>query len=317
MRTPTLVVVLALGGALNAGILADPVSVSTSGASIAPFGAASLGLRRQVSSETNSTWPRSYGAPEHDPPPSDCAARSEFSPLGGSLDVADEVIFRARLPDLLEETRAGVTLLGRHGGFENNTYCMYFGSCDDEGVPRTQTSETYLPCPSNRRMHASKWLLGAATRSLPGALGSQGDNNVFCRLSKIVARYAEREIIPHLSGVTDAKCVVQELFSNLQTSGAYTNPHVHADDVLGAIFYVDAPPGTRLCYDDGRGTPERARWDEYDPGMVRDVGRGHVAASRGDLIVAPLGWLRHWVPPVRVDGAVPVRTAVVLNMACL
>lgn len=135
-----------------------------------------------------------------------------------------------------------------------------------------------------------------------------------------------------------------------QKPGAYTAPHFHGDDALGAIFYVDAPPGrhtctvrtyartpvhicvypqhwlthvscilgsTRFCYDDATGTPQRARWEQLDPLMVRSLhsqGRGHVEPEAGDLVVMPAGWLRHWVPPIRGDA---VRTVVVLNMVCL
>ena len=106
---------------------------------------------------------------------------------------------------------------------------------------------------------------------------------------------------------------------NVQKPGGYVNPHVHADDALGAIFYVDAPPReTRLCYDDGAGTPQRARWEEFDPRMVRSLrghgGRGYVEPAAGDLVIMPAGWLRHWVPPIEGDS---VRTAVVLNLVCL
>ena len=41
--------------------------------------------------------------------------------------------------------------------------------------------------------------------------------------------------------------------------------------------------------------------------------RHHVEPQTGDLILAPVGWLRHWVPPVDADG----RTAVVFNVVCL
>ena len=81
---------------------------------------------------------------------------------------------------------------------------------------------------------------------------------------------------------------------------------------------MDAPPkSTRFCYDDATGTPQRARWEEFDPAMVRSFeppgAKRFVEPERGDLVVVPAGWLRHWVPPI--DGG--VRTVVVLNMVCL
>ena len=87
------------------------------------------------------------------------------------------------------------------------------------------------------------------------------------------------------------------------------------DDFYGAIFYVDAPEGTRFCYDDSLGTPARERWETYDPALVGPLAetRHHVEPQTGDLILAPVGWLRHWVPPVDADG----RTAVVFNVVCL
>ena len=102
------------------------------------------------------------------------------------------------------------------------------------------------------------------------------------------------------------------------TSSRYTNPHVHADDAVGAIFYAATPAeGATLCYDGGQGTAARARWAALDPAMVRAIpGRRHVSARPGDLLLAPLGWLRHWVPPLDAAGAA-ARTVVVLNAACL
>ena len=88
--------------------------------------------------------------------------------------------------------------------------------------------------------------------------------------------------------------------------------------MLGAIYYVDASSeSTRFCYDDARGSPQRARWDELDPAMVRSLPheRGFVEPERGDLVVIPAGWLRHWVPPIAESGS--VRTVVVLNMVCM
>lgn len=101
---------------------------------------------------------------------------------------------------------------------------------------------------------------------------------------------AEKAVLPSLTGRTDTKCVAQETFVNIQKPGGFTVPHFHSDDALGAIFYLDAPPGsTRLCYDDAEGTPQRERWEKYDPRMVRSPGRGYVEAVAGDLIIIPVG----------------------------
>ena len=40
----------------------------------------------------------------------------------------------------------------------------------------------------------------------------------------------------------------------------------------------------------------------------------HVDAAVGDLLLAPVGWLRHWVPPIDGDST---RTAIIFNMVCL
>lgn len=248
--------------------------------------------------------------PGRDPPPSDCGEEAAFAPTAfAGVDAADGVVFRTRLPALVASARSAVGELETAGGFANATHCAYFG-CTTE----TKSTEAYLPCPSSRRLLAPRWLAGASALDPP--LGDRGDGNALCRLATAAAELAGGAVLPALDASRhDAKCVVQELFATVQTKGGYTNPHAHADDLIGAVFYAETPEtGATFCYDDGAGTDARARYERYDPALVRDLpGRRHVVAREGDLLLAPLGWLRHWVPPS--PGG--TRTVVVLNAVCL
>jgi len=248
-------------------------------------------------------------APPSNPSSGDCGPRADFVDGPDGAAVADGLLFRRRLPEFVEDARTAVAALD----FRANEWCVYFGTCDDGDAPRTRTSKTYLPCPSQRRLLAPRWLAGAAQSMLPGDLGAS-DGNALCRLAREVTAAIADVVLPSL-GEARRSCVVQELFANVQDRGAWTNPHVHDDDFYGAIFYVDAPEGTRFCYDDSLGTPARERWETYDPALVGPLAetRHHVEPQTGDLILAPVGWLRHWVPPVDADG----RTAVVFNVVCL
>lgn len=264
------------------------------------------------------------GEPPRSLPTAACGARADFVPLARvddahELDVAEGVLFRLRLPELVPRARDAIDALARARAFDCNAYCAYFGSCESAAMKRlSKTSDTFWPCPSDRARMAPHWLRGAAADGPPGdELRAQGDGSALCALARAATAAAERAVLPALDPDRERpRCVVQEAFANVQKPGAFTDAHVHADDALGAIFYIDAPAPrrARMCYDGARGSEPRARWEAHDPAMVRDVPLGHVEMDEGDLLIAPVGWLRHWVPPIEGDSA---RTTLILNMVCL
>jgi hypothetical protein len=73
---------------------------------------------------------------------------------------------------------------------------------------------------------------------LPAEIG--GEAGAFCTLAQLGAAAVAEQILPR-HGVLGRRCMVHELFVNVQKSGAWTNPHVHTEDFYGGIFYVDAP----------------------------------------------------------------------------
>ena len=274
------------------------------------------------SDSRDSQWNGS-GEPPRSPPTAACGSRADFVTFARvdarAVDVAAGVLFRLRFPELVSRARAAIDGLARARAFDCNSYCAYFGSCESTTLKRlSKTSNTFWPCPSDRARMAPHWLRGAAADGPPGdELRAQGDGSALCALARAATAAAERAVLPALDPRRERpRCVVQEAFANVQKPGAFTDPHVHADDALGAIFYVDAPAPkpARMCFDGAHDSAQRARWAEHDPAMVRDVALGHVDMEEGDLIIAPVGWLRHWVPPIEGDAA---RTTLILNMVCL
>ena len=272
------------------------------------------------------------GSPPSDAPTDECGDAAVFSPVqeGASskagaqlptLEVADGTVYRTRRPEMLARVRDGVRQIARAGSFRRNSYCKVFGSCAYAPTQRISLhSEVYFACPARHQaVLASSMLSGASRTFLPGHLGptGEGDANVFCLLAETVRRIVEEIILPRHE-LPGSRCTVQETFVNVQKTGSFTNPHVHPDDFYGAIFYLDAPDATRFCYDASESTAQKDLWREHAPQLTSgniSGGRGYVAAGPGDIVFAPIGWLRHWVPPVLASGA--VRTAVVLNMICI
>ncbi|KAH8050163.1 hypothetical protein JL722_11543 [Aureococcus anophagefferens] len=217
-------------------------------------------------------------------------ARADFVDGPDGAAVADGLLFRRRLPEFVEDARTAVAALD----FRANEWCVYFGTCDD-GDARTRTSKR--TCPARRSGASSR---RAGSRARPRACcPATSARATATRLPPREVTAAIADVVLPSLGEARRSCVVQELFANVQDRGAWTNPHVHDDDFCGAIFYVDAPEGTRFCYDDSLGTPTRERWETYDPALVGPLAetRHHVEPQTGDLILAPVGWLRHWVPP--------------------
>lgn len=234
----------------------------------------------------------------------------------------DDVVFRHNRRDFVEPMRTAVSTLAAEGHFAANSHCLVFGSCSFNPMRRLSLHSTnFRPCKKQLSLvlAASGAFNGIAHATLPASVGS-GDDHVFCHLAEHVRKLMQQSVLPHI-GVPRSRCVVQEMFINVQKTGAFTNPHVHPDDFFGGIFYIDAPRGTRLCYDNstgmkGKGLPKE-RWAEHAPQMTRSVrgGAGYTEPAEGDIVLAPVGWLRHWVPPITEPGV--TRTAAVFNMICL
>ena len=83
----------------------------------------------------------------------------------------------------------------------------------------------------------------------------------------------------------------------------------------------DATVHTTFCFDDARNTAAKLRWRKYAPNLTRDIEwggphqAGFASVRPGDVLLAPVGWLRHWVPPILEPNV--TRTAVVFNMVCI
>lgn len=259
--------------------------------------------------------------PPKDPPPSECGERSRYRAVGSGAGLqvsVDDVLFRNSRRDFVEPMRKAVKALAAEGSFAANSHCIVFGSCSFSPMRRLSLhSANYMPCRDQLSLlnAASGAFNGVASATLPASVG-EGDDHVFCWLARHVRTLMQRHVLPHL-GVPRARCVVQEMFINAQKTGAFTNPHVHPDDFFGGIFYIDAPAGTRLCYDNSSGMKEKERWALNAPHMTRAVlgGAGFIEPAEGDIVLAPVGWLRHWVPPIVEPGV--TRTAAVFNMICL
>merc|ERR1711879_1027016 len=89
---------------------------------------------------------------------------------------------------------------------------------------------------------------------------------------------------------------------------------------FGGIFYLDAPEGTKLCYDDNAGSSQKKAWQKYAPGLTSDLGPdrwspGYAEVSAGDILLAPVTWLEHWVPAIRKPNS--TRISIVFNMNCI
>jgi len=234
--------------------------------------------------------------------------------------VGSKTIFRLPRPDLLERVAEAVEEIDRNGGFESNSYCSVFDSCEAKDPMQSRHSQTYLVCDGYRRVLASNILQGVARTQLPGFLKEKQDANVLCEMAKYVSEQATKLIFPSI-GWNDQKCVVQEFFVNQQRSGSLTNRHIHPDDSYGGIFYLDVPEGTKFCFSNeswGKGS-----WLEYAPELTEDLFPdapdkdypGYVEPRAGDILLAPVGWLKHWVPKMTIPPG-QKRTSVVFNMIC-
>ena len=263
--------------------------------------------------------------PHADPPPSECGEQSTYRPVSSPDKVLvsdDDVVFRHNRGDLVEPMRTAVSKLAAEGSFAANSHCVVFGSCSFNPMRRLSLHSTnFRPCQEQLSLvlAASGAFNGIAGATLPASVG-KNDDHVFCHLASHVRKLMQRSVLPHL-GVPRSRCVVQEMFINVQKTGAFTNPHVHPDDFFGGIFYIDAPRGTRLCYDNSTGMKSKGlpkeRWAAHAPQMARSVrgGAGYTEPAEGDIVLAPVSWLRHWVPPITEPGV--TRTAAVFNMICL
>lgn len=264
-------------------------------------------------------WPRGPVLAE------ECGKAIIFSPSGATqrdvmpdLEAFASALFKTRRLDLIDDVANAIQEVDLNGEMNATKYCEAFSSCNSKDMQLiSRHSHVYFPCPSHRWFVASDVLNSFKYKSPPGRLKHERDECVFCKLAEYARLGVERQVLPQM-GMTGVHCVVHELFVNEQLAGAWTVPHVHADDFFGAVFYVDAPPPTILCFankDDLLG--HKAKWERNAPILTKDLGvdRGYIAAEAGDLILFPVGYVRHWVPPIRGDGV--VRTVVVMNMVCL
>lgn len=270
--------------------------------------------------------------------PSFCGDGMEFEPFakhtvtGRTLERGrgTNTFFRVARPDLIDNVTRAVEEIDRSGDLDTNSYCRTFGSCDATTAAdklQSRHSKTYLVCnKQDNWIHASNILQGASSKSLPGFLADQGDTNVLCEMAKDVADIVSKLIL-EMNGMTNKHCIVQEQFVNQQRDGAMTMRHVHPDDTYGGLFYLDAPPGTQLCFSNSERSSRKKRWREHAPqltenlfpGAPRHQGDdypGFLEPRPGDVVFFPVGWLEHWVPKMTM-GPDEKRTSIVFNMICI
>merc|ERR1712187_641920 len=188
---------------------------------------------------------------------------------------------KLRRPDLLCGIRQAVEELDREGSFSKNKFCGVFNSCRNADQKLiSEHSDVYFVCPSllskslkyTREGASLLFSAGGATaQGLPGVLGKQGDDNVFCSLANFITHGMEKQVLP-MFNMTRHLCIVQECFINRQRSGAYTNPHLHPDDFFGGVFYLDADADTRLCYNNNERGKNKQIWRLHAPGFTASLG---------------------------------------------
>merc|ERR1712113_610940 len=115
-------------------------------------------------------------------------------------------------------------------------------------------------------------------------------------------------------GLPRHECIVQEFFVNRQRSGSWTNPHTHRDDFFGGIYYLDADSDTLLCYDNNQPSRAKRSWQTHAANFVADLGPaqysgGFAKVESGDILLAPVNWLEHWVPAIEKPNT--TRTSIV------
>ena len=193
---------------------------------------------------------RNSEEPPKNPPPDDCGSAAEFAAVpsasGASqkevVESAGNVLFRTRRADLLAPMREAVLHFAESGALAHNRYCNVFGSCTrgdrfrHAEMPRLSLhSDVFLPCPSYARVlapYAGMFRGTAGHSTLPGALGKQGDENILCRLAEHVREVVMTQVMPALH-MRVLGCMVHEVFTNVQKTGAWTNAHMHDDDFYG------------------------------------------------------------------------------------
>lgn len=305
---------------------------------VAPDGE-TLATEEKVLSDTLKKVRRRHNSSEavpSDPPPSECGRRAEFASAGAGpsepfpdLQIADKVLLKTSRKDLLCETRHALEAIAKSRSMRQNNFCSIFGSCSyPEMIRVSEHSKSYLVCPSWKRgvakftrKHANRVVRsgGGVVKPLPGHLEHQGDENVLCRMGKHIVRGVEEQVFPMFK-MKPHSCYVQEFFVNRQRAGAWTNPHVHGT-FFGAVYYLDAPEaGAQLCYDSNQGHARRLMWQQHYPTFVTDFGDakhspGHALVNPGDILLAPVAWLNHWVPPL--ESLNTTRTSLVFNLLCI
>lgn len=297
--------------------------------------AASQRLLERFRSDSRRLWMPTE-APFKSPPPHECGRKAEFISARGSptdtfqnMEIADGFLLKLKRPDLICRMREAVAELDRAKSFQKNMFCSVFNSCKDRDQKLvSEHSQVYFVCPSQLN-YARKFVKKHATplcksggltkNMLPGNLRKQGDDNILCQLAKYIIQGMVNQVLPMFNmGVQE--CIVQEFFVNRQRTGAYTNPHNHPDDMFGGIFYLDAPEGTKFCYDNECNAREKKQWSRFASQFTKSIGPdcfsgGYAEAQPGDILLAPVNWLRHWVPTIDVENQ--TRVSIVFNMICL
>lgn len=277
-----------------------------------------------------------WNIPEPDDPkcPSFCGDRMEFEPFAvKTLDghtvergVGSKTFFRSARPDLIDRVSRAVEAIDNAGELDTDFACHVFDACDIPDKRQSRHSNAYLVCNEYNWIRASSILQGVAQGTLPGFLAQQGDGNVLCEIANYLADMASKVILTS-NGIENKKCVVQEQFINQQRAGAKTNQHFHPDDTYGGLFYLDAPPRTKMCFSNSEGSIEKNSWWRHSPkftenlfpdapGTMGDDYPSYFEPRAGDFVLFPVGWVKHWVPHMEME-ADEKRTSVVFNLICI
>lgn len=257
--------------------------------------------------------------------PSDCGDEASFRMAEGAKDgpfrdlmVSGKTLYKLERPDLLRKIREAVTIIEDHGLMNSSTYCSLFDSCPyskwNGTRPLSKHSDTFFVCPKYQHVLASSMLAGVNANMLPGQLFEQKDENVFCQLAEYVKDVLEHHVMPS-GGLNGLKCIVPEVSINRQGKGAYTKPHIHVDDFWGGQFYLDTPEDTKFCYDSKNTLGGKKRFFDRLPQFVEDFKKPQYVSPRaGDILLVPVAWMRHWVPPIQGDD---LRTSIAFSLKCL